>query len=202
MHIERYNKKYRPGDPSKRIQEMWDHQDNPELDPNREIESPHDMLLTEPQGGAFLHWQAPEFEMFERDKKWYLVMGLILATIVSWAIYTNSPIMAITFILIGVVGYIYAHTEPRVLDFIITREGVIAGRELYSYDNLESFWIFYEPEGIRVISLHTKSHFLPYVHIPIEHENPVQIREILLRHIPEEKHEPGLVDTLERLLRI
>jgi hypothetical protein len=110
--------------------------------------------------------------------------------------------MAITFILIGVVGYIYMNKEPRTLNFIITEDGVVAGREIYEFDNLESFWIFYSPEDIKVISLRTKSHMVPHVHIPIHNEDPVKIREILLERIPEEKQEQGLVETLERLLRI
>jgi len=170
--------------------------------PREQLESPHNFLISEHSRDVLMHWQAPEFETFERDRKWYLYITLALAAIVSYAVYTNSPLMAITFILIGVVGYIYINKDPRTLDFMITKDGIVAGREIYEYDNLESFWIFYEPENIKVISLNTKSHLVPYVHIPVHDENPTKIREILSDHIPEEKQEPGLVETLERLLRI
>jgi hypothetical protein len=167
-----------------------------------ELEAPHDMLVASHSKDVLLAWRAPEFEVLERDRKWYLYTALILLVIVSYAIWTNSLVMAITFILIGVVGYIYVEKEPRVLDFMITEDGVAAGKEIYDFENLKSFWIFYEPGGLKAISLHTKSYLLPFVHIPIPNQDPVKVREILLDHLGEEKHEPGMAEVLDRLLRL
>ncbi len=149
---------------------------------------------------ALLHWRAPEFEILERDKKWYIVITGLLMLIIIYALYTNSLVMAITFILIGVVGYIYINKEPRILDFMITDDGIVAGKEIYNFDNLKSFWIFYEPDGMKEISLSTESYLTPYVHIPVHDQEPVKIRELLLQYIPEEKQEPGLVETVERII--
>jgi hypothetical protein len=85
---------------------------------------------------------------------------------------------------------------------MITRDGVVAGREIYDFDNLKSFWVFYEEDDLRVISLHTKSYLAPYIHIPVGDQDPSEIRHILLDYIPEEEHKPGAVDTLDRILRL
>ncbi len=169
---------------------------------NKQLNQPKNKLIEEYSEDVFLHWQAPEFETFPRDKKWYIYLAFLLIAIIAYAIYTNGIIMAITFILIGVVGYIYINKEPRTLDFRITYNGIIVGREIYLFDNIKSFWIFYEPNKIRVISLHLESYLTPYIHIPIDDQDPVKIREILLNYVSEEKHEPGLVETLERLLKL
>lgn len=147
-------------------------------------------------------WTAPEFEVYERSGRWHLYLALALLTIIGYALYTNSPLMAITFILIGVLGYIYANKEPCLIDFSITTRGVVAGREIYDYRNIDSFWIFYDPEHTKLLSLKTKSHLLPFVHIPIDDQDPVAIRHMLLKFIPEVRQERGLIDTLERLLHI
>jgi len=151
---------------------------------------------------SLMHWQAPEYEKYEKGRRWYLYAALVLLAIIGYAVYTNSPIMAITFILIGVVGYIFINREPKTIGFAITRDGIIAGREIYEFDHIKSFWIFYEPHDIKVVSLHTKSMFMPFVHIPIHEEDPVEIRRILLEYTPEVKQDPSLVDTFERLLGI
>ena len=153
--------------------------------------------------GEILHaWQAPEFEVYEKSKTWYLLGGIFLSLIIIYAIFTNGPIMAITFILLGIVGFIHLEKEPRVIDFVITSKGILADNQMYNYDNINSFWIFYEQPNIRIISLHTKAAMLPYVHIPLTDEDPVRIREILLTYIPEIKQEPSLIDALERALHI
>lgn len=166
------------------------------------LEPPRAKLIDYHSSDDLLSWRAPEFEIFERDRKWYLYITIVLLAVVTYAIIMNALVMAITFILVGAVGYIYVHAKPRILTFMITEDGVVAGRDIYEFKNLNSFWIFYEPEGVRVISLHTKSHLVPYVHIPIHDQDPAKIREILLDFIPEEKHEPGMVETLDRILKI
>jgi len=163
---------------------------------------PERKMIAEHSKDVFCHWQAPEFEKYEADSRWYAYIALVLAVIVGYSIWTNSLIMSITFILIGVVGYMYIGKEPRILDFMVTEDGVVAGKEIFKYERIKSFWIFYEPGDIKVISLHIESLLTPYVHIPIHDEDPVVIREVLLRNVEEIKQEHNVVDTLERLLRI
>jgi hypothetical protein len=160
-------------------------------------------LLARYSQETLMHWQAPEFEtIFRREKKWYMYISLILVAIVAYAIYTNSPLMAIVFVLIGIVGYIYIQQDARILDFMITEDGIVAGREIYQFENISSFWIFYEPNEMKVISLRNRSCLLPFVHIPIHDQDPVKIRKILLKFIPEEKQNPSAMDFLERLIGI
>lgn len=171
----------------------------------KETEAPphsSEELARKAPAGALLHWRAPEYEVYERDKKWFLYMSLVWVALIAYAVWTNSPIMAITFILIGIIEYIHVGQEPKLLDFAITADGVIAGNELYHFDNLHSFWIFYEPPYQKELSLHTKGKLAPFIHIPLENEDPTQIREILLKNIPEIKQEQRLVNTLERILRL
>jgi hypothetical protein len=151
---------------------------------------------------VLLHWRAPEYEIYEKSRNWYLYALLLLAVIVAFAVYTDSPVMAITFILIGVVGYIFVNRTPRILDFLVTHDGVVAGRDLYEFDNMISFWIFYEPGQVKVISLHMKNKIMPFVHIPIHDEDPLEIRRVLLEYVSEIKQEPSVADTFERFLGI
>ena len=175
----------------------------PQTDTERLLDAPEEQeLLPEYAQDVLLHWQGPEYENYPKDRRWYIIATAILAAIVAYALFTNSPLMTITFILIGVVGYIYLEKGPRVYDFRITHEGVMAGNELYAFDDIEAFWIFYEPPHTKVLSLHMRGTLMPYIHIPVHQVDPVKIREILLGFIPERKQEPSVVDTLERLLHI
>ena len=99
--------------------------------------------LTEKYKNDLLYsWQDYEFQVMERDRKWYLYAGLFLLLIIAYAVYANNPVVAITFILIGLTGYLVLNKPPRFLDFGIFYRGVIVGQEIYEFDNIESFWIF------------------------------------------------------------
>jgi len=149
----------------------------------------------------FFQWEAPEYEYIEKHPKWYWIMGIALLAIIVYAIITNSLLMAITFILIGMLGYIYAEREPRLIRMEINPDGVIADKIMYEYDDLKSFWIFYEVDsGFKVLSLHSQKTFLPHIHIPVGDANPILIREVLLNYLPEIRQEMTLIDRLSLLI--
>jgi hypothetical protein len=151
---------------------------------------------------ALIHWQAAEYVSYEKDKKWYLYISLVLIIIVAYAVFTNSPVMAITFILIGVVGYIFLNRKPKIIDFSILNDGITSGKNLYEFENIESFWIFYEPPHTRVISLHMRGTIMPFIHIHIGDADPIEIRRILMEYLPEIKQKPSAINTMERFLGI
>lgn len=180
----------KPAEPKRQEQEIIKQKDHPDHKQHN-------------RSGEILHkWEAPEFEMYEKSARWYAIFGVFIVSIVIYALFTNGPIMAITFILIGIVGYIHLQKDPRVITFSITTKGVVADKEMYSYDNIHSFWIFYDLPHTRTISLHTKASMLPFIHIPIRDEDPVALRELLLKNIPEIKQDPSLIDTIERAFHI
>lgn len=167
------------------------------------IEAPtEEKKIAERSADVLAHWRAPEFETYERNDRRFLYVAFLFIALIAYALYTDSPIMAITFILFGVVGYIHMDKKPRVLDFMITYDGIIAGNEIFKYEALKSFWIFYETDGLKAISLHTDSYLTPYVHIPLQNEDPVRIRELLLGQLEEIKQEPNIVDAFERFLHM
>jgi len=165
------------------------------------LDKSHDFMIDE-RNNVLIEWQGPEYEHYPKEKRWYLIASLILAVIIIYALINNSPIMAITFILIGIVGYIQLEKSPHLLDFKITHNGVMTGKEIYDFDNIKSFWIFYEPPHTKILSLRVDALLTPFVHIPVHQIDPVKLREILLDFVPEKKQKPTLVDTIERLLHI
>jgi len=169
----------------------------PPLEKEKPIKS---YSLGQEENKILARWEAPEFEAKPRDERKYIFLGFILTAIIFYAVYTNSPVMAITFILIGIVTYLYSHKAPRKLVFQITQDGVQVANELFEYENIKSFWIFYEPGGRKEISLQTKSLLSPYVHIPVHDQDPVYLRKCLLKFIPEIKQKPGTLDSLEKAL--
>lgn len=107
--------------------------------------------------------------------------------------------MAITFILIGVSGFLLLEKDSKPITFSITEDGVHAKKELYPYEDIASFWIFYEPKGKKYISLQKKSGILSHIKIPLGRTDPTKVRDILTRYLREEKHQKSIVDTLEDL---
>ncbi|NCU41362.1 MAG: hypothetical protein EOM19_01395 [Candidatus Moranbacteria bacterium] len=147
-----------------------------------------------------ISWEAKEHIPTKKNKNMLIFLSFFLFLIILYALLTESPIMAITFILIGVMAYININRESQSLLFSLDTEGIHVGRELYPYENIHSFWIFYDPGKRKYLSLHTNGDLTPYVHIPIGDEDPLIIRKILLQFLSEEKHPVRLIDIIEEYL--
>lgn len=153
-------------------------------------------------GTPLIVWRAPEHIHVRPNPRGLMVTTILLALIIAYAVFTNSPLMAITFMLFGVVGYLFLTRDPREFEFAITDKGILGGKTLYAFEDLHSFHIYEEPPLEGVLSIHSNGILAPFIHIPIAGIDDQEIREVLQNFLPEEKHEPTIIDTLEKILHI
>ncbi len=150
---------------------------------------------------SHLEWSAPEFTQYSKSKSWFLITGLIATGLFLWALLTKNIIFAL---LIGLSYFsitTYALKKPKVIQLVITSQGIKIDKTIYNFDNLKSFWIFYNPPEVKEVSLQSKKIIMPYIKIPLGEENPTEVRRILIKYLPEKKQEESLIDSLARSLR-
>lgn len=160
------------------------------------------LTLSPAFGKVLINWQEAEHDVFELGPKARLISLGALTLIVAWALYTDSPLMAITFILIGIIGYLLEQQTPRVIDFALTTRGVLVGKQFYRYETLQSFHIYEEEPFLDTLSIHTDGDLISHVHIPLKTIDNQKVYDILSGFVPELPHEPNLVDSIEKLMHI
>lgn len=148
-----------------------------------------------------IKWSALEFAKHEKDPAWFIVGGLIAIALLTTAILTKNFLFGLIIILSSFSLFIWTQKQPKKINFSLTSSGLKIQDNIYAYDNLKSFWIFYEPPEIKYLSIESKKLFMPRIIIPIANENPNDIRKFLLKYLPEEKQHESLIDILARRLR-
>jgi hypothetical protein len=148
-----------------------------------------------------LEWIAPEFIKYKRDKNWFILPGVVALALVAIAIILKNFLFTVGIIIAAFVVYFYAVKEPRKIKFSISGKGVRVDNRIFPFEDLKSFWIFYNPPEIKELSIRSKKMFIPYIKIPLGDQNPAEVRKLLLRFIPERKHNESAVDTWARKLR-
>lgn len=156
----------------------------------------HDKIL--------LEWKTPEFIPYQRTKTWYITASIIAFGLLMYAILTGSITMFLVFTLIIILFVLTHKQQPKILDVQITQLGVRYGKEFYHYSTINSFWIVYHPPYVRVFYLRLgngKSY--KYIKIELNHQDPVKLRQLLGKEIPEIEGmgERGF-DIISRLLRL
>jgi len=165
----------------------------------KEINIPINIKKTAPLN-LIISWRAPEYIKYPTNINTLIIFAIADFIIILFAIFTRNILMAVLFFLIGIVVYIYSQKEPKEINFAITPKGVAINNDIYRYEDLQSFWIFYHPPIFKELVIRSKKKLLPLIKIPLGNQNPNVIRKRLLDFLPEKQEEESLVDIISRTL--
>ncbi len=145
-----------------------------------------------------ISWEAPSFH-HNPQKKYIAIMAIIFLCGAGAVIFYLADILtAIMLILSFIVLILYANKKPSLIKITVNQGGIIIDDRNYFYKELKSFWIDYNIDGPKELSLEFKKWYIPYVQISIEDESPVELRSLMINFIPEKEHEKSLADIISR----
>ena len=151
-----------------------------------------------------MEWETPEFRPMHRGKTWYILASIIFALLLIYALASQSLTMAMAFITVAVIFAFVEKKEPRMVNVQITDLGIFYKNNFYPYHEINAFWIVYHPPFVDVLylRLRKKKHFVN-VKIELNQENPADLRNLLMKEIPElEGAQEPTIDILTRLFKL
>lgn len=104
------------------------------------------------------------------------------------------------FALAGTLLLINFKKKPPIVKFTVGPLSIFIGEKEIKFSEIESFWIEYEPLTVKELSIKIKKWYFPYIKMPLFNKNPVQVRKILIKYIPEERHEDSAIESISRRL--
>lgn len=158
----------------------------------------------EDYGEELASWEFPEYTKIERSKGWYISFIIVVIAMLIYSYFTNNPLFAIIITIFTVLYYITEKKEPEEARILILEDGIIINDKFIEYKVLKDFYIIYHPPVIKNLYIQPKSQLKPRLAIPLENQNPVEIRDILLKYIDEdlEKEEIPTSEGISRLLKL
>jgi len=166
---------------------------------------PKDLSKEEHEVGKELAaWQFPEFIKHHYSRSWLIGYGVVLTLLITYGVATSNILFIFILIIATVIIYINRQREPENIRFRITEEGVILNQMLYEWPEVKNFWINYQPPEVKNLYLEFKSLLLPRLPIPLQDQNPVEIRNTLLEYIDEdiERESEPISENISRKLKI
>ena len=148
-----------------------------------------------------LSWEAPDFEDHERNASWYVAAGAFALALFAYSIYTSDWFFAVVVVALVIVTFKYLKISPKTNTYGISRVGIQVNEKLYSYDQLHSFWIVYQPPT-KVLNVLTTRRYMPQLSMQLVDQDPVMIKKILKKFMPEqEKRGENPIDKVTRMLK-
>jgi len=154
-------------------------------------------------GQKFFSWQFLEFENYERTVGWYVGAAVIVIGLLIFSVVTGNMLFALLIILAALTIVLFRRRN-REISFAITEDGVEVDSQFYDYGRIKSFYIIYQPPTVKTLYFELKGTFSPRVPINLQTQNPLAIREVLLRYLTEDldhEDEPTS-DVFGRMLKL
>jgi len=141
---------------------------------------------------VLLSWEGRETE--EMSKKWQVGIIIFLVLSFSFFLWQKNYFGLILILVIAFLIFFLPKRKGKTY-FAILQRGARIGKEVFSWGNLKSFWIFEEPTEIY---LKSKKSYLPSIVLPLPKNYFDRAREVLLNYLPEKETERNLFDVIAR----
>lgn len=147
-----------------------------------------------------ISWEAPSFYYNPQKRYLSVLIAALLSGAVALLIFNYSSLTSIFLILSSLVLLLYGNQKPTISKISVGQSGISVDDIVYSYKDLKSFWIEYNPGGSKELSLESAKWYMPYVKILLSNQNPIELRSLIISFLPEKEHENLLVDQIGRKL--
>lgn len=155
--------------------------------------------------GEIIHqWGVKEYEQTERDKRWFIVMGVLGTALILFALLTGNYLFILIVVLFGIILFLHGMQPPLEVGFAITQTGVVLGNKFYRYSEFDSFWLIYNPPEVKTLYFSFNNILRHRIHVPLLENDPNPIREHLIKFVDEDfdQEEEPLSDRVARLFRL
>ena len=109
---------------------------------------------------------------------------------------------AIVTTMLAIVYFVYLNRTPEMTQCNVTTVGIEFNDRFYSYTDLYSFGISYG-NNKRILQLLTNKRYMYTIEISIPDDlDPVLLRSVLIKHIPEQSFNHVFLEKISRVLKI
>ena len=154
-------------------------------------------------GEGLIYWHVDEYPRYQRSKAWYVLMTIVGAVLIVYALATANLLFAVIILMVGVITLISFYKEPDQIDVALTTTGIIIGDAYYEYSSVRDFSVVYDPPHKKLLYVDFDSSWRPLLTVPLGAVDPNDVRENLLPYCVEnlERLDETLTDMIRRLYK-
>ena len=149
-------------------------------------------------------WEAPSHVEHERGSGWYLAAAVIALVFVAYAVWTANFLFAFIILLMAILVVLAGNEKPHPVLCQIGETGIVWGGKLHPYNDIDQFALVYQPPMAKVLYVDFRSALKPRLRIPLEDQNPIELRDHLKQYVAEDLdlQSEHFSDIVARLLKI
>ncbi len=160
--------------------------------------------IKEEHGQLLLEWDFDEYVKQKRGPAWYVIAGILFVLAVIYSVISRNFLFLLILILLVFIIIVRSRQTPLKVNLKIFEDGVQIGSRFYEWRDLKRFRVVYEPPQVKRLYFDIRSIFSPDFSVPLEDQNPLKVREILKKYLPEDltAEYETIFDKINRWLKI
>ncbi len=149
-------------------------------------------------------WTFSEYTKHSRGVFWYVGALGISALLFLYSFKHDNFLFAIIIVMVLLIIFNSHNREPLKIKFSITNQGIWLNQKFYSYKDLNSFWIVYNPPKVKKLYFEKNNMLKTHLVVPLEDVPYLEVREILSSFLEEDLDKEGesLTEILGRALKL
>lgn len=132
---------------------------------------------------ASVAWRGHEYEYREKTSDWYYILAIISGAAAISAVLFHNYLFAVLIVVASLSIAIHAGKRPELKEFRVDGHGIKIGKKLYTYENIDSFWLDRATEPPQLF-INLKRPILPLLIVPVGTRDSEIINEILFSNLP------------------
>ncbi len=155
------------------------------------------------QGNVLFSWTFSEFAKHDRSRNWYVWASVAVGALLLYAIFAHNYIFGLVIIIAGLTIAMF-HRSDNEITVAISEDGILVNSNFYEYKSLRNFFIIYQPPLAKTLYFQPKNILNPRIPAALVDQDPVAIRKVLLRYLPEdlEQEDEPLSDQISRFFKL
>lgn len=177
-------------------------QPEPASQTSAEPQASTDQSTQPPIDDTAVRWQAAEYIQRDKNGGWYLGFGAVVVLLVVAAIFLmHAWTFAILVLVMAAALIVYTRRPPRVLNYILSRQGLHVNDHLYPFGDFKGFAVIHGDDEYSIMLIPVKR-FRPGVSIYFPEASGEAIVDMLAARLPMQEAHLDMVDQIIRKLRI
>ena len=149
-----------------------------------------------------IEWQAAAKVNHVRSEKWYVVNGLLCATLVAYGVLSGSWALSITFGMIAGLYFLTRNDEHKAHVIRIFEYGIEFDGTLHSWSEWENFWIL-RADNYYELHMAPVKPLRPELVVQTGDADPFVVRDIIAQYVPQIGHQKErVVDAFIRFCKL
>lgn len=145
-----------------------------------------------------VYWQATEYIHRDRDLKWFVIFGLVVAVMLVISVWLMQAwTFAVLIVVMAAALLVYTRRPPAVINYALSRKGLYINDSLHVFDEFKSFGVLRD-DGEFSIVLIPRRRFQPALTVYFPENSGEAIVDMFGARLP--MYEPQL-DFMDRLVR-